>query len=96
MSERALEPRARLAVKHTTRWVRAVVDELRLKIDMETMTDIPAPDRLELNDLAEVTLRLSEPLAVDPYSENRTTGAFVLVDEATNETVGAGMVVSAS
>jgi sulfate adenylyltransferase subunit 1 len=60
------------------------------------MTDIPAPDRLELNDLAEVTLRLSEPLAVDPYSENRTTGAFVLVDEATNETVGAGMVVSAS
>jgi sulfate adenylyltransferase subunit 1 (EFTu-like GTPase family) len=63
---------------------------------METMTDIPAPDRLELNDLAEVTLRLSEPLAVDPYSENRTTGAFVLVDEATNETVGAGMVVSAS
>jgi sulfate adenylyltransferase subunit 1 (EFTu-like GTPase family) len=63
---------------------------------METMTDIPAPDRLELNDLAEVTLRLSEPLAVDPYSENRTTGAFVLVDEVTNETVGAGMVVSAS
>jgi sulfate adenylyltransferase subunit 1 (EFTu-like GTPase family) len=63
---------------------------------METMTDIPAPDRLELNDLAEVTLRLSEPLAVDPYSENRTTGAFVLVDEATNETVGAGMVVSAT
>jgi sulfate adenylyltransferase subunit 1 (EFTu-like GTPase family) len=43
-----------------------------------------------------VTLRLSEPLAVDPYSENRTTGAFVLVDEATNETVGAGMVVSAT
>jgi sulfate adenylyltransferase large subunit len=96
MSERPLERRARLAVKHTTRWVRAVVDELRLKIDMETMTDIPAPDRLELNDLAEVTLRLSEPLAVDPYSENRTTGAFVLVDEATNETVGAGMVVSAT
>jgi sulfate adenylyltransferase large subunit len=96
MSERPLERRARLAVKHTTRWVRAVVDELRLKIDMETMTDIPAPDRLELNDLAEVTLRLSEPLAVDPYSENRTTGAFVLVDEVTNETVGAGMVVSAS
>ena len=50
----------------------------------------------ELNDLAEVTLRLSEPLAVDPYPDNRTTGAFVLVDEATNETVAAGMVVSAT
>ena len=63
---------------------------------METLAQDPAPERLELNDLAEVTLRLSEPLAVDPYPENRATGAFVLVDEATNETVGAGMVVSAS
>ena len=96
MSERPLEPRARLAVKHTTRWARAVVDELRSKVDMATLAQVPAPERLELNDLAEVTLRLSEPLAVDPYPENRTTGAFVLVDEATNETVAAGMVVAAT
>ena len=96
MSERPLEPRARLAVKHTSRWARAIVDELRSRVDMETLAQVPAPERLELNDLAEVTLRLSEPLAVDPYPENRATGAFVLVDEATNETVGAGMVVSAS
>ena len=59
MSER-LEPRARLAVKHTSRWARAVVDELRSKVDMETLADVPAPERLELNDLAEVTLRLSD------------------------------------
>ncbi|MGE5689941.1 MAG: sulfate adenylyltransferase subunit 1 [Pseudomonadota bacterium] len=96
MSERPLEPRARVAVKQTTRWARAIVDELRSKVDMETLADVPSPDRLELNDLAEVTLRLSEPLVVDSYADNRTTGAFVLVDEATNETVGAGMVVSAS
>jgi sulfate adenylyltransferase large subunit len=96
MSERPLEPRARLAVKHTTRWARAIVDELVSRVDMETLAHLPAPERLELNDLAEVRLRLSEPLAVDPYAENRATGAFVLVDEATNETVGAGMVVSAT
>jgi sulfate adenylyltransferase subunit 1 (EFTu-like GTPase family) len=80
MSERPLEPRARLAVKHTTRWSRGIVDELRSRVDLETLEHVPAPERLELNDLAEVT----------------PTGAFVLVDEATNETVGAGMVVSAS
>ena len=53
-------------------------------------------ERLALNDLARVRLRLSAPLLVDPYDVNRPTGAFILVDEATNETVGAGMVSSAA
>ena len=64
-------------------------------IDVHTLEDMPAPERLELNDIGIVRLRLSEPLLVDPYEENRLTGAFVLIDEATNETVGAGMVLSA-
>ena len=55
-----------------------------------------SPERLELNEIGVVHLRLSEPLCVDPYEENRATGAFVLIDETTNETVGAGMVLSAS
>ena len=96
MSERPLEPRARLAVKQTTRSVRAVADELISRIDVHTLEDVPAPERLELNDIGVVHLRLAEPLCVDPYAENRATGAFVLIDEATNETVGAGMVLSAS
>jgi bifunctional enzyme CysN/CysC/sulfate adenylyltransferase subunit 1 len=96
MSERPLEPRARLAVKQTTRAVRAIADELVSRIDVHTLDDVPGPERLELNDIGVVHLRLSEPLCVDPYAENRTTGAFVLIDEATNETVGAGMVLSAS
>jgi sulfate adenylyltransferase large subunit len=96
MSERTLEPRAKLAVKHTTRTVRAVVDELLSVVDVHTLEEGTAPERLELNDLARVRLRLAEPLCVDPYAENRTTGAFVLVDEATNETVGAGMVLEAT
>jgi sulfate adenylyltransferase large subunit len=95
MSERPLEPRAKLAVKHTTRASRAVVDELVSVVDMDTLDTVPAPERLELNDLAVVRLRLAEPLAVDTYERNRTTGAFILIDEATNDTVAAGMVLEA-
>jgi sulfate adenylyltransferase large subunit len=96
MSERALEPRARLAVKHTTRSVRAIADELVSITEIHTLVDVPGPERLGLNDIGVVRLRLSEPLAVDPYEENRETGAFILIDEATNDTVGAGMVLSAT
>ena len=96
MSERPLEPHARLAVKHTTRSVRAIADQLVSRVDVHTLEDQPAPGRLELNDIGVVRLRLAEPLCVDPYAENRATGAFVLIDEATNETAGAGMVIAAS
>jgi sulfate adenylyltransferase large subunit len=92
MSERPLEPRARLAVKHTTRASRAIAEELVSVVDMRTLEDVPAPARLELNDLGVVRLRLAEPLAVDAYERNRATGSFILIDEATNDTVGAGMV----
>ena len=95
MSERPLEPRARLVVKHTTRSVRVLVDELVSVVDIHELSDMTAPDRLELNDIGVVRLRLSEPLAVDPYAENRETGAFILIDEASNDTVGAGTVLSA-
>ncbi len=72
--------------------MRAIADELVSVIDIHTLEDLPSPERLELNDIARVRLRLAEPLAVDPYSENRATGAFILIDEATNDTVGAGMI----
>jgi sulfate adenylyltransferase large subunit len=95
MAERPLERGARLVLKHTTRTVRAVVDELVSVVDIHTLEDRAAPERLELNDIAVVSLRLAEPLAVDPYSSNRSTGAFILIDESTNDTLGAGMVISA-
>jgi len=95
MSERPVDQGARLAIKHTTRWARAILDEIVSVLDVETLDQHPA-ERLELNDLAHVRLRLAAPLLVDPYDVNRTTGAFILVDEATNETVGAGMVLSAT
>jgi sulfate adenylyltransferase large subunit len=96
MSERPLEPRARLAIKHTTRTARAIVDELVSVVDIASLRDVPGPEKLELNDIALVRLRLSEPLAVDPYAENRETGSFILVDEASNDTVAAGMIAAAS
>jgi sulfate adenylyltransferase subunit 1 (EFTu-like GTPase family) len=93
MSERPVEDRARLLVKHTTRTVTARIEEVLSVVDIRTLADRPSPGRLELNDLGVVRFRLAEPLAVDPYALNRATGAFILIDEATNETVGAGMVV---
>jgi sulfate adenylyltransferase subunit 1 (EFTu-like GTPase family) len=96
MSERPLEQRAKIGIKHTTRSVRAIVEELVSVIDVASLRDVPAPERLQLNDIAVVRLRLSEPLAVDPYAENRETGSFILVDESSNDTVAAGMIVSAS
>ena len=96
MSERPLEDRARLLIKHTTRTVPARVDELVSVIDIATIEDRPSPSRLELNDLGVVRFRLAEPLAVDRYAENRATGAFIVIDESSNDTVGAGMVIDAS
>jgi len=96
MSERPVEERARLLVKHTTRTVTARIDEIVSVVDIHTLEDRAAPGKMELNDLGVVRIRLAEPLAVDPYAANRATGAFILVDEATNETVGAGMVVDAA
>jgi sulfate adenylyltransferase large subunit len=95
MSERPVEDRARLLVKHTTRTVTARVEEIVSVVDIHTLEDRPSPGKMELNDLGLVKFRLAEPLAVDPYARNRATGAFILIDEGTNETVGAGMVVSA-
>ncbi|HST16967.1 MAG TPA: GTP-binding protein [Gaiellaceae bacterium] len=95
LSERPLTERATLAIKQTTRTSRALVAEILSVVEIETLADRPSPGKLELNDLGVVRLRLAEPLAVDPYARNRATGAFILIDESTNDTVGAGMVVEA-
>jgi len=92
LGERPLEPGARLLIKHTTRTVRARPDELLSLTDIATLEPVPAPERLALNDIGAVRFRLAEPLVVDAYVRNRTTGAFIVVDKATNETVGAGMI----
>ena len=96
MSERPLQPGARVAVKQTTRSARAVVAEITSVLDVQSLESDATRHQLALNDIGTVTLRLSAPLAVDPYTQNRSTGSFILIDEATNDTVAAGMVRSAT
>ncbi len=92
MGEAPLRSRGRYAIKLMTQGARALVDEVVHRIDVDSLEAQPA-DGLQLNDIGRVRLRLSAPLVFDPYARNRATGAFVLVDEATNDTVAAGMVV---
>ena len=82
-------------LKHTTRSVRAVVKELEYGVDVNTLDHFEASE-IGLNEIARLRLRLSAPVMVDRYRRNRVTGSFILIDEASNDTVGAGMVVHAS
>jgi bifunctional enzyme CysN/CysC len=93
MSDEPLRQGARYVVKHTTRTAPGTVADLRYRIDVNTLHREADATELGLNDIGRVTLRLSAPLAFDNYNRNRTTGAFVLVDPVTNDTVGAGMIV---
>jgi len=93
MSDRPLVERGRYALKHTTRWTRAIIDELLYKIDVNTGHRHWKVSSLGPNDLGRVRLRTTTPLFYDPYTTNRATGSFILVDEATNATVAAGMLL---
>ena len=88
----ALTPRSRLVVKHTTRTVKALVRDLHYRLDVNTLHREEGIGRLGLNEIGRVTLRLTQPLFCDPYSRNRQTGGLILIDEASNGTVGAAMI----
>lgn len=92
MADAPLNERGRYTIRHTTREARAIVDAVVHKIDVHTLEPDESATSLGLNDIGKVRLRLSTPLVVDSYAANRATGGFVLIDEATNATVGAGMV----
>ncbi|HMJ01768.1 MAG TPA: hypothetical protein VK506_02435 [Conexibacter sp.] len=74
--------------------MRAVVEDVDWHLDVETLAREENSHGLALNEIGHVRLRLSGPLAFDPYARNRETGSFILVDEATNDTVGAGLIVA--
>ena len=95
MTDKPLQAGAKLGVKHTTRSVRALVKELQYRLDVNTLHRDESVDRLGLNDIGRVRLRTTAPLLADEYRRNRATGGFILVDEATNGTVGAGMITEA-
>jgi bifunctional enzyme CysN/CysC len=84
------------AIKHTTRAARAVVRQLHYRLDVNTLHRDESADGLRLNEIGRVRLRTTVPLLADVYRRNRTTGGFIMIDETTNRTVGAGMIVEAT
>jgi bifunctional enzyme CysN/CysC len=93
LNDKPMDVRGRYAIKHTTRSAKAVVEELRYRVDVNTLHRDEQATGLQLNEIGRVKVRTSAPLLVDEYRRNRTTGSFILIDEGTNETVGAGMVL---
>ncbi len=91
LSEEALNPGRRYWLKHTTKQVAAKVSSIESLLDINTQERRPA-DSLRLNDIARVTINVQQPIAVDAYNVSRTTGAFILIDEVTHQTVAAGMI----
>ena len=91
--ERPLSSSSRYRIKHTSRTALAKVDEVRYRIDVNSLHRDKEAEGLELNEIGRLRLRLSTSLFVDQYSRNRATGSFILIDESTNDTVGAGMVL---
>lgn len=92
MTNTPLQPRQKLAIKHTTRTGRALVKDIAYRLDVNTLHRDQETKELGVNEIGRVTLRTTVPLLVDPYAKNRTTGSFILIDEATGVTVGAGMI----
>jgi sulfate adenylyltransferase large subunit len=94
LASEPLRPGGRYAIKHTSHTATAIVDALIDRVDVDTLEREPGPSELVLNDIARISVRTSAPLAIDPYALNRRTGSFVLIDESTDATVGAGMIVA--
>ncbi|GAA2515185.1 sulfate adenylyltransferase subunit 1 [Rarobacter incanus] len=88
-----LVPGKKYALKHTTKWARMVVREIEYRVDVNTLHRDLDASSLGLNEIGRVRLRSTVPLFCDPYTENRATGSFIIVDEQTNNTVGAGMIL---
>jgi sulfate adenylyltransferase large subunit len=89
----ALRPRQKLAIKHTSRWARTMVTDVQYRLDVNTLHRDEEADELALNEIGRVSLRTTAPLFYDEYRRNRATGSFILVDETTNNTVAAGMIL---
>ncbi|MGW5641709.1 adenylyl-sulfate kinase [Saccharopolyspora sp. NPDC003752] len=93
--ESVLSPHSRYTLHHTTRATKAVVRDLTYRLDVNTLHRDTAADSLALNDIGRVRLRTQQPLMFDPYRRNRETGSFILIDDATNNTIAAGMITDA-
>ena len=91
LSETPMSPARTYLVRHSTREVKAKIAKIDYRLDVNTLEQ-EAANNLAMNDIARLTLKLSQPIVADRYADNRGTGAFIIIDESTNNTVGAGMI----
>ena len=93
MNSKKLIVRGKYTIKHTSQNARCIIQEIRYKIDINTIHRIEDKKEIGLNDIGRIAIKTTKPLFYDKYSRNRNTGSIIIVDEATNETVGAGMII---
>ncbi len=93
MNEKKLVNGGKYAIKHTTKDARCVIKDIRYKVDIQTLHRDETDNSVGLNDIARVSIRTTQPFFFDRYKNNRITGSIILIDEATNETLGAGMII---
>lgn len=93
MSTKPIQARTKVVIKHTTNESIGMVKELKYKIDINTLHRIEDIDKVEMNDIARLSIRTAKPLFYDAYKKNRQTGSVIIIDEQTNETIGAGMII---
>jgi len=96
MSEQPMQPKKKYAIKHTTRGARCMISELKYRLNISSLHRETGIGELKLNEIGRVSLRTTAPLLFDEYRKCRATGSFILVDEATGNTVGAGMILGSS
>lgn len=93
MNERAMMPRGKYTVKHTSNEARCMIRDVKFKVNVNTLEEVADDKQVGLNDIACITFKAAKPLFFDSYKKNRITGSFILIDEGTNETVAAGMIL---
>jgi sulfate adenylyltransferase subunit 1 len=91
LAEQPMDRARTYLIRHTTRDSKAKLAAIDHRLDVNTLAREPA-EKLAMNDIAQVSFKLAQPLFVDPYELNRATGAFIIIDESNNNTVGAGMI----
>ena len=92
-SAKAMPPKAKLVIRHTTQETKAIIQDVKYHVDINTLHKIEGVDSFQMNDIGRISLRTAVPLIHDSYRRNRSTGSFILIDPGTNETVAAGMIV---
>ncbi|WP_293892535.1 sulfate adenylyltransferase subunit CysN [Sporocytophaga sp.] len=93
LNDKKLNPAAKYIIRHTSREAKCVVKDVRYKVNINTLHKIEDDKTIGLNDIGRILIRTTNPLFFDSYKKNRSTGSVILVDEFTNETVGAGMII---